>query len=336
MPPISSIYYVKCFFCSKNVFDFIENSLYNVRKKPYFRAFFETGRSGDIEMVADINHFIIYLREIKKTSKNTEVSYQRDLIQMASFLGQQGIMEVDKVTKTSLNSYILFLEKEGRATTTISRCLASMKAFFHYECREGLIPKDPAELLKAPKVEKKAPTILTVDEVNCLLSQPCGDSPKELRDRAMLELLYATGIRVSELIHLESRDVNLSVGYITCRDEHKERMIPFGKVAKLALSAYMERGRQALLKGQESDWLFTNCSGKPMSRQGFWKIIKFYGDKAGIQSDITPHTLRHSFAAHLLRNGADIHAVQAMLGHSDMATTQMYMNYAQKETVRRT
>ncbi len=288
-----------------------------------------------MEMVAEINQFIIYLREIKKTSKNTEVSYQRDLMQLASFLGKQGITDVDKVTKTSLNSYILYLEKEGRATTTISRCLASMKAFFHYECREGKIKKDPAELLKAPKVEKKAPTILTVEEVNCLLSQPDGETPKELRDRAMLELLYATGIRVSELIHLKKTDINLTVGYLTCRDEHKERMIPFGKVAKLALSAYMERGRAYMLRDQGSEWLFTNCNGKPMSRQGFWKIIKFYGDKAGIKADITPHTLRHSFAAHLLRNGADIHAVQAMLGHSDMATTQMYVNYTKGESVRR-
>ncbi|PJJ31091.1 integrase/recombinase XerD [[Clostridium] celerecrescens 18A] len=288
-----------------------------------------------MEMVAEINHFIIYLREIKKTSKNTEVSYQRDLMQLASFLERQGIRSVDKVTKTSLTSYILHLEKEGKATTTISRCLASMKAFFHFECKEGRIRKDPAELLKAPKVEKKAPTILTVDEVNSLLSQPSGESPKELRDRAMLELLYATGIRVSELIHLKKTDINLSIGYITCRDEHKERMVPFGKVAKLALSAYMERGRGYLLRDQESEWLFTNCNGKSMSRQGFWKIIKFYGDKAGIKADITPHTLRHSFAAHLLRNGADIHAVQAMLGHSDMATTQMYMNYTQGEDLRR-
>ncbi len=288
-----------------------------------------------MEMVAEINHFIIYLREIRKTSKNTEVSYQRDLMQLASFLERQGIVEVDKVTKTCLNSYILHLEKEGKATTTISRCLASMKAFFHFECREGRIQEDPAELIKAPKVEKKAPTILTVDEVNSLLSQPGGDTPKELRDRAMLELLYATGIRVSELIHLKKTDVNLAIGYITCRDEHKERMVPFGKVAKLALSAYMERGREYLLRDQESQWLFTNCNGKSMSRQGFWKIIKFYGDKAGIKADITPHTLRHSFAAHLLRNGADIHAVQAMLGHSDMATTQMYMNYTRGEDLRR-
>lgn len=286
-------------------------------------------------MVADIEQFIIFLRDIKKTSKNTEVSYQRDLMQLASYLAGQGITEVGKVTKTSLNSYILHLEKEGRATTTISRTLASVKAFFHYEFSQGRLSKDPAELIKAPKVEKKAPTILTVAEVNCLLSQPCGDSPKELRDRAMLELLYATGIRVSELIGLKKTDVNLAVGYITCRDEHKERMIPFGKVAKLALTAYMERGRESLLKGEDSLWLFTNCSGHSMSRQGFWKIIKYYGDKAGIQADITPHTLRHSFAAHLLKNGADIRAVQAMMGHSDMSTTQMYRNYNQEDSLRR-
>ena len=152
--------------------------------------------------------------------------------------------------------------------------------------------------------------------------------PKEIRDKAMLELLYATGIRVSELIGLELSDLNMQVGYITCRDGQKERMVPFGKPAKQALSVYLEKGRHELLKGKESQWLFTNCSGKAMSRQGFWKIIKYYGEKAGIQADITPHTLRHSFAAHLIRGGADIHAVQAMLGHSDSTTTHMYAAYS--------
>ena len=285
-------------------------------------------------MVEDIKEFIVYLREVKRTSVNTEVSYQRDLLQMAAFLREKGIHEASKVTKTSLNSYILYLEKEGKATTTISRVLASMKAFFHYDVGCGRIHRDPAELLKAPRVEKKAPTILTVDEVNCLLAQPGGEAPKEIRDKAMLELLYATGIRVSELIHLRVEDVNLSVGFITCRDGMKERTVPFGKVAKQSLLNYMDQARQTLLKGNESEWLFTNCNGKPMSRQGFWKIIKYYGEKAGIQADITPHTLRHSFAAHLLRNGADVHAVQAMLGHSDMATTQAYMAYSQENAVR--
>ena len=285
-------------------------------------------------MVADINDFVRYLREVKKTSKNTEVSYQRDLLHMASYLEEQGITEVERVTKTSLNSYILYLEKEGKAATTISRTLASIKSFFHYEFGEGRIRRDPAELLKSPKIEKKAPTVLTVDEVNSLLSQPSGDTPKEIRDKAMLELLYATGIRVSELIHLKVEDVNLQIGFITCRDEHKERMVPFGKVAKQAMVSYMENSRSSLLKGSDSEWLFTNCNGRPMSRQGFWKIIKYYGEKAGIQADITPHTLRHSFAVHLLRGGADIHAVQAMMGHSDMASTQMYMNYSKDEAVR--
>lgn len=285
-------------------------------------------------MKMEIKSFIEYMKEVKQISRNTELSYQRDLIQLAAFMEDKGITEVDKVTKTSLNSYILFMEKEGKATTTISRVLASIKSFFNYEFKMGNIKRDPAELLKAPKIEKKAPVILTVDEVSCLLMQPAGHGPKEIRDKAMLELLYATGIRVSELIHLKVADVNLPVGFIVCRDGSKERTIPFGKVARQSLSDYMNYARDALLKGEESEWLFTNCNGKAMSRQGFWKIIKFYGDKAGIQADITPHTLRHSFAAHLIRGGADIKAVQAMLGHSDMATTQMYTMYSQKDNVR--
>lgn len=283
-------------------------------------------------MVTEINEFAKYLKEVRKTSKNTEVSYQRDLFQMAAYLEEQGIKEVDKVTRTSLNSYVLYLERQGRAATTISRTLASMKAFYHFEFGEGRIRKDPAERMKAPKIKKKAPIILTVEEVNSLLRQPSGDAPKDIRDKAMLELLYATGIRVSELISLRLEDINMPVGYITCRDEHKERMIPFGRSARQVMADYMERGRTGLLKGGESQLLFTNCSGRPMSRQGFWKIIKHYGEKAGIQADITPHTLRHSFAAHLLGGGADIHAVQAMMGHSDMATTQMYAGYARKDT----
>ena len=278
-------------------------------------------------MTQEIQEFVFYLRDIKKTSKNTEISYQRDLMQLEEYLKGQGITEADKVTKTSLNSYILYLEKSGKATTTISRELAAIKAFFHYEFKEGKVRQDPAELLKAPKVEKKAPVILTVEEVQALLAQPEGKNVKELRDKAMLELLYATGIRVSELINLKLEDINLSVGFLVCRDGQRERTIPFGKKASKALNAYLTQARAELLKGQESCWLFTNCNGKAMTRQGFWKIIKYYGEKAGIQADITPHSLRHSFAAHLLRSGADIQAVQAMLGHSDMATTQVYAAY---------
>ena len=285
-------------------------------------------------MKEEISKFIEYLEEEKGASENTRVSYRRDLLQMAAYLETMGITEVSKVTKTVLNSYVLHLEKEGKASTTVSRTLASMKAFFNYEFKNGAIKKDPSDAIRAPKIEKKAPTILSIDEVNRLLAQPAGMSAKEIRDRAMLELLYATGIRVSELIHLELSDLNMSIGFITCRDEHKERTVPFGRVAKDALSRYLDSARAELLKGNESKWLFTNCSGGSMSRQGFWKIIKFYGNKAGIEEDITPHTLRHSFAAHLIGNGADMKAMQTMMGHSDLATTQMYAAYAGTNAIR--
>lgn len=275
-------------------------------------------------MVSDISSFAEYLRDVKRVTKNTEVSYGRDLLQMAAFLEKEGIREVEKVTKTSLNSYILYLEREGKAAATISRELVSIKAFFGYLCREGRLHRDPSEALKAPRIEKKIPVILTVNEVNALLSQPGTSTSKEIRDKAMLELLYATGIRVSELTGLTMDDINMSVGYIICRDGHKERMLPFGKTAGDALRLYLDRGRAALLKGKESRWLFVNCSGSSMSRQGFWKIIKHYGERAGIRADITPHTLRHSFAVHLLGGGVDIRAVQAMLGHANLSTTQTY------------
>lgn len=289
---------------------------------------------GDGSMMTEIESFITYLEDTKHASRNTVVSYRRDLVQMAAYLEDQGITDPVKVTKTCLNSYVLYLEKQGKATTTVSRVLASVKSFFHYELSEGNLRRDPAEMLKTPKIEKKPPVILTVEEVDRFLRQPAGDSPKELRDKAMLEILYATGIRVSELIGLKADDVNIPVGFITCRDEHKERMIPFGKTAQEALIAYLEGARGRLLKGADSEWLFTNCNGKPMSRQGFWKIVKFYGEKAGIQEDITPHTLRHSFAAHLISGGADIQAVQTMLGHADLATTQMYISYLKKDPLR--
>lgn len=285
-------------------------------------------------MKEEIKSFIEYLKQVKNASENTMVSYQRDLLQMAKFLENMGISEPERVTKTALNSYILYLEKEGKATTTVSRMLASIKAFFSYELKNGKIRRDPADTIHAPKIEKKAPVILTVDEVNRLLAQPEGKTAKEVRDKAMLELLYATGIRVSELIHLKMTDLNMPVGFITCRDEHKERIVPFGKVAKEALARYLETARPELSRGRENEWLFTNCSGGSMSRQGFWKLIKYYGKLAGIEEDITPHTLRHSFAAHLIGNGADMKAVQTMMGHSDLATTQMYAAYAGNSAVR--
>ena len=279
--------------------------------------------------IKETEEFITYLREVKKTSRNTELSYKRDLVKLESYLAGQGITDVTRVSVTTLQSYILYMERSGFASATVSRNIASIKAFFHFLFRKGYIKEDISEDLKAPKIEKKLPEILTTEEVNRLLEQPRGASPKDLRDRAMLELLYATGIRVSELISLNMSDVNLQVGYIMCRDARKERVVPFGAPAKRALGEYIKNARPMMIADQSSDVLFTNCSGQPMSRQGFWKLVKYYARKAGITSDITPHTLRHSFAAHLVENGADLRSVQEMLGHSDISTTQIYANMSQ-------
>ena len=258
-------------------------------------------------MEREIDNFISYLHNIKKTSNNTELSYKRDLGKVRQYLEENGITEVNEITEEVLNSYIMYLEQNHFAAATVSRNVASIKAFFHYLCKEGIVEKDVSEGLKAPKIEKKMPAIMTPEEVVWLLEQPKGDTPKEIRDKAMLELLYATGIRVTELITLKVSDVN-----------------PFGAAARKAMTNYLEKARDVMLFDLHSDILFVNCSGQPMSRQGFWKLIKYYAKKAGITADITPHTLRHSFAAHLVENGADLRSVQEMLGHSDISTTQVY------------
>ena len=271
-----------------------------------------------------IQGFIIYLHNVKKKSLNTELSYKRDLSKMQEYFASQSINDLKDVSEEALGGYVSYLNENGFAAATVSRSIASAKAFFHYCVNEGLIAKDPTGVLKAPKIEKKMPEILTMDEVTRLLEQPKGDTPKEIRDKAMLELLYATGIRVTELMNLKIEDVNMQMCFIKCKSGSKERVIPFGREAKVALTRYLDCGREALVEDQTSTILFANCSGQQMSRQGFWKLIKYYSKKAGITADITPHTLRHSFAAHLVENGADLHAVQEMLGHSDISTTQIY------------
>ena len=275
-------------------------------------------------MEREIMNFISYLHNIKKTSNNTELSYKRDLGKMRQYLEENGICGLNDITEEVLDSYIVYLEENQFAAATISRNIASIKAFFHYLAKEGVIEKDISVGLKAPKIEKKMPEILTPEEVIWLLEQPKGETPKEIRDKAMLELLYATGIRVTELITLKVSDVNMQMGFIICRDGSKERVIPFGAAAKKAMTNYLDKARNVMLFDLQSDILFVNCSGQPMSRQGFWKLIKYYAKKAGIMADITPHTLRHSFAAHLVENGADLRSVQEMLGHSDISTTQVY------------
>lgn len=281
-------------------------------------------------MEQEIRKFILYLHDEKKTSENTEVSYQRDLRKLMHFLEQQNIFRAEGATETNLNTYILVLEKQGLSAATVSRSIASMKAFYSYLYKIGKVLVNPAEGLKSPKVEKKMPDILNIDEMSALLEQPDDRTPKGVRDKAMLELLYATGIRVTELISLKTFDLNMNMEYIVCRDRGKERIIPFGREAKKALTVYLDKARQALLGTEESDILFPNCSGTDMSRQGFWKLLKQYAKKAGIQTEITPHTLRHSFAAHLVDNGADLHVVQEMLGHSDISTTMVYSSRARE------
>jgi len=259
-----------------------------------------------------------YLHNVKKTSRNTELSYQRDLMKMMHFLQKQKVEDAKEVTETALNSYILDLEKNGMSAATVSRNIASMKGFYLYLWKEGSISSDPAEKLKAPKVEKKLPEIMSVEEIERLLRQPGDRTSKGLRDTAMLELLYA------ELISLKMDDVNWKLDYIVCRDRNKERIIPFGPKAKKALEHYLKEARGQLIGDKKCEMLFPNCSGEGMSRQGFWKLLKQYVKQAGIEMEITPHTLRHSFAAHLVENGADLHVVQEMLGHSDISTTMMY------------
>lgn len=283
------------------------------------------GRVSDC-MEKEISAFITYLHNVKGTSSNTEMSYKRDLEKVKHFMESCGIRETAAVSKQDLADYVKYLEDNHFAAATVSRNIASLKAFYHYLVQEGMVSEDLSETLKAPKIEKKIPEIMSPDEVVRLLEQPSGNSPKEIRDKAMLELLYATGIRVTELITLRLSDVNMSMNFILCRDRNKERIIPFGTAAKSALTRYLDGTRDEMLENKASDVLFANCSGQPMSRQGFWKLIKYYAKKADIKADITPHTLRHSFAAHLVENGADLRSVQEMLGHSDISTTQIYAN----------
>lgn len=272
-----------------------------------------------------VEEFIHYLAVERGLADNTLDSYNRDLRQFLGFLENEKAGDIQKATRNMIMSYLLFLQKRGRATATVSRHLAALKSFYHFLLREKYIDKDPTANLESPKLEKKLPRILTVNEVEKLLNQPKGGDPGGLRDKAMLELLYATGIRVSELISLEVNHINLDMGYIRCFGKgSKERIVPVGSLARKCVNEYLQKGRAKLIKNRSEQALFVNQHGRKLTRQGFWKIIKKYAKKAGISKEITPHTLRHSFATHLLENGADLRSVQEMLGHADITTTQIY------------
>ncbi len=276
-------------------------------------------------MEREIEEYIEHISKNNQKTENTLISYRRDLYKLMTYLCDEIYLEEwRQVTETDLNSYVLHLQMDESAPSTIARYIVSMKAFFEYLQKKGKIEDDPAMNIKSPRHERKVPGIISVENVVKLLTAPDGNSPKQLRDRAMLEMLYATGMKVSELVPIKMMDINLQVGYVSCHTAMHDRIIPFGNEAKQALMRYLKDGRDALIDDGDSEYLFTNLKGTQMSRQGFWKIIKAYARKAGIQEDITPYTLRHSFAAHMISNGADIYAVSEMLGHLDVSATQVY------------
>ena len=272
-----------------------------------------------------MNEYIDYMENEKELTSNTLEAYKRDIIQFENYLVKNNINNLTDVNKTVIITYLMNLQKEGRATSTISRNLASIRCFYQYLLNNNLIDEDPTLNLHSPKPERKLPNILTKEEVNLLLSQPSEDNFKGSRDKAMLELLYATGMRVSEIVALDLDKLNLKLGYIYLDNSSlKERVIPVGNIALKYLRKYIEEYRDEVLGKKEETALFLNYNGNRLTRQGFWKIIKQYAIKLKLDKKITPHTLRHSFAVHLLQNGADIKTVQEMLGHSDISTTQMY------------
>ena len=280
---------------------------------------------------AYMSDFERYLSDEKHASKNTLSSYMRDINQFFIYIDTRNINTISDVCKSDIEHYMELMSKNGKSTATISRSVASLKCFFNHLMTKGNLPSNPLYHIETVKTVKKLPQILSNREVELLLEQPECTDMKGYRDKAMLELLYATGIRVSELIALNKDDINLSTGLICCRNNEKERMIPLYPAAIKALSEYTNLVRHQMLAFPTEPALFVNMSGERMSRQGFWKIIKHYQEKAHIEKEITPHTLRHSFAAHLLENGADLRSLQEMLGHADISSTQVYTQLVKKQ-----
>ena len=274
-------------------------------------------------MVDYVEEYRGYLAEERHASDNTIGAYLRDVRRFACY-ADAASLDLLQVHKPLVQDYIDGMTHKGRAASSVTRSLAALKSFYRYLVSVGALPENPAQEVDAPKVERHLPQILTGAEVEQLLRQPCCTDPKGCRDHAMLELLYATGIRVSELIALDTIDVNLDVALVRCGTAKHERLIPVYPAAVRALREYLERVRPGMIGSTEEQALFVNMNGERMSRQGFWKIIKQYREQAGIDKEITPHMLRHSFAAHLLANGADLHAIQEMLGHADISSTQVY------------
>ena len=266
-----------------------------------------------------------YLTKVKQASGNTVSSYMRDIRQYADWLQNKEGIELLSVSQQNIRDYLQHLQSEGKSGATASRTLASLKNFYHYLVATGFLEVSPVDAdIHVDRGERKMPEILTGKEVELLLAQPVCVDPKGYRDKAMLEVMYATGIRVTELIELNVDDVNLELGILKCSSAKKSRAIPLYPAAQKALAVYIKDIRLGMLADPQEKALFVNVGGSRMSRQGFWKILKFYQGKAGIEKEITPHTLRHSFAVHLLENGADLGSLQELMGHSDISSTQMY------------
>ena len=265
-----------------------------------------------------------YLTKVKQASNNTVSSYMRDIRQFADWLSREQV-ELLAVTQVNISAYLTYLQEQGKSGATASRSLASLKNFYAYVVTAGFLEESPVSAeIHVERGEKKLPQILTGKEVELLLSQPACVDAKGFRDKAMLELMYATGIRVTELIELDVQNVNLELGVVKCTSAKKTRAIPLYPAALRALTVYLRDVRPGMIADPMETALFVNVSGGRMSRQGFWKILKHYQTKAGIEKEITPHTLRHSFAVHLLENGADLGSLQELMGHSDISSTQMY------------
>ncbi len=283
-------------------------------------------------MEKQINNFLEFIKEDKKLSDNTLQSYRRDIVQYEEYINSNKLNYL-KITEEDMKKYFSYLQEIGKKTSTISRNIASIRSFYQFLVRNKKIKKDPTEKIQSPKVEKKAPSILSSDEIELLLEQPKNIDLKGIRDKAMLEFAYATGMRVTEIISLNIEDVDLKDGLVNCKTGARQRNIPLGSLSLKALADYIENSRPILIKDESVKALFVNTNGRRLTRQGFWKIVKYYKDQAHITKDITPHVLRHSFATHLLQNGADLKSIQTMLGHSDISSTQVYMQF-QDESIK--
>lgn len=277
-------------------------------------------------MQKQIRNFLNFIENEKQVSDNTLQSYKRDIVQYEHYVDENKINYL-KVDGEQIREYLKYMNDIGKKNSTVSRSLASIRSFYQYLLKVKKIKRDPTEGIQSPKIEKKAPSVLTSQEVELLLEQPKNVDLKGIRDKAMLEFAYATGMKVTEIISLNLDDVNLEEGFVTCKAKDRSRNIPLGSLSLKALKDYIENSRNILIKDENVTALFVNTNGQRLTRQGFWKIVKFYKDQAHISKDITPHILRHSFATHLLQNGADLKAIQTMLGHSDISSTQVYMQF---------